>query len=251
MQRALDHAPGAGPTLLPISAKGLVFRRAGRDIVDGVDFRLASGHGPTIILGPNGAGKSVLLRLLAGLLAPDQGRVDWGGSPPDRARAPRLGFLFQRPVLLRRSVLANVEYALVVAGLPASERADAARRGLQRAGLQHLASSPARVLSGGEQQRLALARALVMRPEVLFLDEPTSNLDPTSVAAMEAQLRDARDSGVTILMVTQDLGQARRIAAEIVFLHRGRVRETTPAEEFFRRPRTPEARLFLAGEIVL
>ena len=238
------------PSVLPISGKALSYERDKRTIIDSVDIELGTSRGVTVIIGPNGAGKSVLCRLLAGLLTPNGGSVTWAGVPPDRARVHKIGFVFQRPVMLRRSALANIEYVLAAADVPAKERAPLARHALEQARLSEIAASPARSLSGGEQQRLALVRALVTRPDIVFLDEPTSSLDPGSTAAVECLVERARDAGTRFALVTQDIGQARRLAAEIIFMHRGRMLERTPAESFFRSPRTSEAVSYLQGEIV-
>jgi tungstate transport system ATP-binding protein len=236
--------------VLPVSGTSLVYERQERTIIDGVDIEIGSSRGVLAILGPNGAGKSMLFRLLAGLLRPNRGSVTWAGLPPDRLRAHKIGFVFRRPVMLRRSALANIEYVLAAAGVPAKERNHLARHALEQARLLEIAASPARSLSGGEQQRLALVRALVTQPELVFLDEPTSNLDPGSTAAIECLVERARDSGTRFALITQDLGQARRLAAEVIFMHRGRVLECTPAEIFFRSPRTSEAVSYLEGKIV-
>jgi tungstate transport system ATP-binding protein len=235
--------------VLPVAAAGIVLSRRGRRPLDVPEFEI-SGTGLTVVLGPNGAGKSLLLRVLAGLIEPDGGRVTWAGRPPDRARAPRLGFVFQRPVLLRRSAVANIVYALKVTGMdPALRRAraDAVLRGAR---LEGLASSAARLLSGGEQQRLALARALALAPEVLFLDEPTTSLDPASTKAIEDMLKTAALAGTRIVLVTHDTAQARRLADEVVFLHLGRVLERGEARNFFRKSAAPEARAYLEGAIL-
>ena len=242
--------------VLPVAGKGLIVTRAGRNILDSVDLALGTKPGTTVILGPNGAGKSVLIRVLCGLLLPDQGVVTWGGTVPDRARMAKIGLVFQRPVLLRRSARANIEYALAVTGTPRTgtprdarrERADEA---LRRAGLAHLSETDARVLSGGEQQRLTLARALATEPDILVLDEPAANLDPASTAAIENVLRAIRDTGTPVVLITHDLGQARRLADEVVFLHKGRIMERTRAAEFFTQPKSPEAQAYINGEIVL
>ena len=236
--------------VLPIAGRGLVVRRGGRTLVDGIDIAF-EGHGLTVVMGANGAGKSLLLRLLAGLVRPDAGEVTWSGSAPDRARALGVGFVFQRPVMLRRTAGANVRYALKAAGVPRAERDALARRALADAGLAALADWPARLLSGGEQQRVALARALAPAPQALLLDEPTSNLDPASTLAIENLVRGARQAGTRIVLVTHDLGQARRLADEVVFLHAGRVLERAPAETFFHKPSSGQAQAFLEGRIVL
>jgi tungstate transport system ATP-binding protein len=234
----------APDTILPLRAEGLGFSAGGIAILSEVSLTLEAGS-PSIIVGPNGAGKSVLLRLLHGLLAPSTGRVLWAG---DAAR--RQAMVFQRPVLLRRSVLANAVYPLKLAGVAAAEREPRARAALEMVGLAALADRPARRLSGGEQQRLALARAAALSPEVLFLDEPCASLDPTATRAVEEIVGTLAARGTKIVMTTHDLGQARRLAGEVLFLNRGRLREQTPAAAFFNQPATPEAAAFLRGELV-
>jgi tungstate transport system ATP-binding protein len=194
----------------------------------------------TIILGANGAGKSVLMRLMHGLLAPTAGRISWSSKG-------RQAMVFQRPVMLRRSALANVVYALEVAGVADPERL--AREALKEVGLAHLADRPARVLSGGEQQRLALARAWALHPEVLFLDEPTASLDPSAAREIENVIRAFDAAGTKIVMATHNLGQARRLADEVIYLHQGRVLERAPVEQFFSKPATAEAAAFIKGEL--
>lgn len=235
--------------VVPIEASGLLLERSGRRLVDGVDLRI-DGDGITVIMGPNGAGKSLLLRLLSGLIEPDAGNVRWAGRAPDRVRAPKLGFVFQKPVLLRRSALANVKFALRH-GFTHSERNDQAEAALRRAGLQRLAHTPARLLSGGEQQRLAIARALAPEPEILLLDEPCASLDPAATAAIEALVIDAKLRGTKIVLVTHDVGQARRLADDVVFLHHGGIVERQPAGIFFDNPKSDAAKAYLAGRLVL
>ncbi|HYQ90611.1 MAG TPA: ATP-binding cassette domain-containing protein [Candidatus Competibacteraceae bacterium] len=203
-----------------------------------------------VVLGPNGAGKSLLLRLCDGLLTPTSGTLDWNGRSPAQAR-PYRAMVFQRPVLLRRSAAANIAYALGARGVARHERKERVTEALARTGLTHLADRPARVLSGGEQQRLAIARAWALQPQVLFLDEPTANLDPAATRAIEQLIRQIRGSGTTIMMTTHNLGQARRLAHEVLFLHHGRLLEQTAATEFFAQPRCPEAAAFLRGDLVL
>ena len=240
----------AARAVLPITARGVVVARAGRNLIDGIDLTL-SGGGVTAILGPNGAGKSMLLRVLDNLVAPDQGTVEWAGRSPDRARAPCIGFVFQKPVLLRRSVRANVEYALAAIGLRGAARRARAGDVLEAASLHHLAERPARLLSGGEQQRLALARALSAEPQALLLDEPTSSLDPAATLAIEALIDSARGDGMTIALVTHDVAQAKRLADEVAFVHHGRITERTPSKDFFARPCSEPARAYLEGRIVV
>jgi tungstate transport system ATP-binding protein len=227
-------------SILPLKVENLAFFRAGQTLLDDVSFRLEAGT-RTLILGPNGAGKSLLLRLCHGLIQPSSGRILWQGADAARKQA----MVFQRPVLLRRTALANIDYALKVRGL-ARQQAEGA---LERAGLGGLAHRQARVLSGGEQQRLALARAWALEPEVLFLDEPTASLDPGATRAVEALIGAIARTGTKIIMTTHDLGQARRLADEILFLDKGRLIEHGPAADFFAQPKSAEAQAFLKGDL--
>jgi tungstate transport system ATP-binding protein len=174
--------------------------------------------------------------------------VLWGGRPLDDALRRRQAMVFQRPVLLRRSVAANIRFALKLSHQAAPDSILAI---LREVGLEAQAGQPARLLSGGEQQRLSLARALALEPQVLFLDEPTASLDPASTAAIETIVKQARDRGTKIIFVTHDVGQARRLADEVVFLDRGRLTEHTPAGRFFDNPASEAAREYLAGRLVL
>jgi tungstate transport system ATP-binding protein len=209
------------------------------EIVKPLSLEIEAGPS-TVILGANGAGKSVLMRLMHGLLFPTSGKVAWASSG-------RQAMVFQRPVMLRRSALANVMYALELAGVPDAERV--AMDALREVGLAHLAARPARVLSGGEQQRLALARAWALHPEVLFLDEPTANLDPSATREIETVIRAFDAAGTKIVMATHNLGQARRLGDEVIYLHQGRVVERAPADKFFSQPTTAEAAAFIKGEL--
>jgi len=225
----------------------LGFQLNGKRLLDGISFTLHPGP-CSVVLGPNGAGKSLILRLCHGLLRPSTGSIEWCG-PGAAAASRRLAMVFQRPVLLRRSVAANVDYALRLGGIPRRERAARIARVLRATGLQELADRGARNLSVGEQQRIALARAWAMRPEVLLLDEPAASLDPGASRALEAAIRAIREDGTKIVMSTHDLGQARRMADEVLFLHRGRLLEQTPARDFFESPASAEAQAFLRGEL--
>ncbi len=190
----------------PATVQGLSFRAGGRTLLHRIDLPLER-TGTTVIMGPNGAGKSLLLRLLHGLLAPSAGEVRWNGRAPDRAVRRRQAMVFQKPVLLRRSALSNVAYALKVHGVPRAARRARAAEALADAGLAELARRPARMLSGGEQQRLALARAWATRPEVLFLDEPTANLDPAGAHALERMIAAIKDRGTKVVLTTHDLAR--------------------------------------------
>jgi tungstate transport system ATP-binding protein len=231
--------------VFPLEARNVSVRLGDHLALSGINLTLR-GTRRVGILGANGAGKSVLLRTLHGLIDPTEGVVSWGHST---RRHPDQAMVFQRPVMLRRTALANVEYALAIHGVGGSERSDRARDALEMVGLSHLAARQARVLSGGEQQRLALARAWALRPRVLFLDEPTSSLDPATAAEIERLVFEIRNAGTAIVVTTHILGFARRMADDIVFLHQGRLLERTPADRFFASPQTPEANQFLNGEL--
>ncbi|MBL8482625.1 MAG: ATP-binding cassette domain-containing protein [Rhodocyclaceae bacterium] len=231
--------------LLPLEISELSFRINGRTLIDRVSLTIRPGT-RTVILGPNGAGKSVLMRLAHGLLDPSAGRIRWNVPEP---RPREQAMVFQRPVMLRRSARANIEYALKLAGVPGRERADRAAAALARVGLERIARSPARVLSGGEQQRLALARAWALDPQVMFLDEPTASLDPGAAREVEDIIQAIHETGTKIVMSTHNLGQARRLADDILYLQAGRIEESATAAEFFRQPRTAHATAFIQGEL--
>lgn len=233
--------------MLPLVLEDVVFARAGRRIIDGLSLTIERAL-RTVVLGPNGAGKSVLLRLCHGLLAPTSGQVRWH-TAEQRGEPRRQAMVFQRPVMLRRSAFANVAYALQVAGVARRERDARTHEALALVGLSHLAHHPARVLSGGEQQRLALARAWTLRPEVLFLDEPTASLDPGATQEIERIVGAVHEAGTKIVLVTHNLGQARRLGDEILFMDKGRIVERAPVDRFFRAPASVEAAQFLRGEL--
>ena len=237
----------APDSILPLSAEGLGFSAGGVEILRDVSLKITAGA-PTLLIGANGAGKSVLLRLLHGLLKPSAGRVFWA-MPTDHA-ARRQAMVFQRPVLLRRSVLANTLYPMALAGVAREDRDARAEEALALVGLADRAADPARKLSVGQQQRLALARAAALQPELLFLDEPSASLDPAATRAVEEIVLTLAQRGTKIVMTTHDLAQARRLAGDVVFLHRGSVLEQAPAEAFFQQPASTTARAFLRGELV-
>lgn len=233
-----------------LKAQGLCFTAGGRKLIDNVDISIAEGR-RTVILGANGAGKSLMLRLLHSLIQPTSGQVQWRGRAVDRAARRAQAMVFQRPVMLRRSVAANLRFALAVRGVSRAERAAREAEAMARARLGDLARRPAGVLSGGEQQRLAVARALACKPDLLLLDEPTANLDPASIQAIEALINEAHQEGVTIVLVTHDVGQARRLGDDVVFLHDGRVAETGGATHVLDEPKSEAARAWRDGRLYL
>ncbi|MGL4637489.1 MAG: ATP-binding cassette domain-containing protein [Beijerinckiaceae bacterium] len=234
----------ASRSILPLVVSNLSFVADGRTLLDRASFTLPAG-GITTIIGPNGAGKSLTLRLCHGLLVPSSGNIVWQNQSADRKRH---AMVFQRPVMLRRSVRANLMHALKAVGFANPETQ--VSLALQRFGLDGLADRPARLLSGGEQQRLAIARAWALEPEVLFLDEPSSHLDPGATRQIEEIIRDLAAEGMTILMTTHDLGQARRLGQRLLFLHQGRLIEDAASATFFAQPTTAEARAFVAGDLL-
>jgi tungstate transport system ATP-binding protein len=246
-----DDAPrqaGGSSPVLPLVLSDVCYQAGGQRLIDDISFTLRGGPS-TVLLGPNGAGKSLLLRLCHGLIKPSRGAITWGGQSP--ARAHRwVAMVFQKPVLLRRSAAANIDYALAVKSVSRRSRKQQVEAALERAGLSSIANRPARVLSGGEQQRLAIARACVARPQVLLLDEPTANLDPMATYAIETLIQTIRDTGTHIIMSTHDLPQARRLGDDALFLHKGRLLEHTPAEEFFEWPRSQQAADFIEGKLL-
>ena len=233
---------------LPVVFDGVSVTAGLVTILDNIALTLAPGA-PTVLIGPNGSGKTTLLRAAMGLVAPTRGRITWGG----RENVPPLkrAIVFQRPAMLRRSAGANIRFALRAAGIPRAEHARRTGELLELVGLGSLADRAARRLSGGEQQRLALARALARDPAVLFLDEPTASLDPAATKAVEEVIRAVAARGIKVVMSTHDLGEARRLAGDVLMLHRGRVVEAAPAATFFSAPRSQEAASFLAGELLL
>ncbi len=234
--------------ILPLELREVSLRADGRALLHQITLDFTTGP-RTVILGPNGSGKSLLLRLCHGLIPPDEGTVRWRG--PDTADSRRRqAMVFQDPVMLRRSVTANVAYALRLNRVDGADRDTRIANALTHTGLTDLKRRPATVLSGGEQQRLALARAWALAPEILFLDEPTASLDPGATGAVEAIIQDMHKGGCKIVMTTHDLGQARRLADEIIFLHKGRIAERANADAFFGMPESETAQAFLDGRLM-
>ena len=233
--------------MLPLEVTSLDYRVEDKALLENVNLRIDH-DGITAIMGPNGAGKSLFLRLIHGLLTPSSGQVRWNGRELDLATRRRQALVFQKPVLMRRSVAANIDFVLKPGGGHYREKRDAI---LHQAGLLRQRNQPARLLSGGEQQRLALARALATEPEVLLLDEPCASIDASATLQIEHLLRQTRERGVKIILVTHDMGQARRLADDILFMHHGHLLEHRPMQEFFDSPESTQARAFVEGRLVL
>ena len=232
---------------LPLTLKNVTYYSDGKELLR---CNVTISEGPnTMVLGPNGAGKSIFLRVCHGLLKPTEGQVEWTGKEKD-ANNPNQAMVFQKPIMLQRTAEANLAYGLKLRKAKKDVIKQRVSQVLQRVGLTEAAKQLATSLSAGEQQRLALGRAWVLEPDVLFLDEPTANLDPGSTAEVEVIIQEIKKSGTKIVMTTHDLGQARRLGGDIIFLYGGTLKEHSPAEKFFDSPETKEARAFLNGEIL-
>lgn len=236
--------------VLPVTGHNLLINRNGRQLLN-VDSIVLGEVGCTVIVGPNGAGKSLLVRSLCYLQPIDQGRVEWAGLEPDRARRHRVGLLLQRAVLLRRSALSNLTYALRLSGHDRYSARHKATELLAQAGLESIGHVAAHRLSGGEQQRLALARALALNPDMLFLDEATANVDPASTLVIEQQLKRAIASGLSVVMISHDPGQVKRLADEVVLMHKGEIVEQSSKSHFFEHTHNPVTRRWLSGDILV
>ena len=233
------------PPPLALRLDGIDLCRGGRMVLDGLSLDIPA-TGITAIMGPNGAGKSLSLRIMAGLVDPDDGAVrhDFTGRQD-------IALVFQKPVLLRRSVRANLAHALALYGVSRARRKARIAELLEFGRLGPIADSPARALSGGEQQRVALVRALAASPKLLLLDEPTASLDPQATDAIETLIRDTAASGATVVLVTHDRGQAARLADHVRFMHKGALVEAAPATDFMLAQKSPEAQAYLSGKLLL
>lgn len=234
-------------SLFPVRVRGAMTARRGKVLVGPVDLDL-KGAGTTVVMGPNGSGKTTLLRLLHGAARLTSGQIEWAC---DEAQARRdQAFVFQRPVMLRRTVLENLIYPLRMRGVPQGSAIAQAEEWASRVGLEEMLARNATNLSGGEQQKLALARAMIITPQLLFLDEPTAALDGRATREIEAVILAAREQGTKLILSTHDLGQARRLADDVLFMLHGRVHEHATANDFFSAPETAQAQAFLRGDIV-
>lgn len=232
---------------MSLSLQEALVRRRGKSILGPVSLNLPD-TGFTIVMGPNGAGKTTLLKVLHGVERLSSGTLSWS-LPEERARKAQ-AYVFQSPIMLRRSVAQNLAYPLQLIGTPKPEIQTRVADWADRIGLGDALDRPATRLSGGEKQKLALGRALIRDPAVVFLDEPCANLDARSTRDIETLLLQAHAKGTRIIMTTHDLGQARRLATDVVFLLNGQVHDKGAATAFFAGPTTAEAQAFLQGEIV-
>lgn len=236
-------------SILPVVLDQAIVRKRGRQIVGPLNLIFGRDGGCSILVGPNGAGKTTLLRLLHGLERASEGQVTWSARK-DTVYA-RQSFVFQAPVVLRRSCLENIAYPLFVRGVQREKARAEAAKWIEDIGLAEVAHNDAHVLSGGEKQKLAMARALITKPDVLFLDEPTANLDGASTQEIERLIASAVQLGTRIVMATHDFGQARRLAKDILFMYRGRIHEHAAADIFFGGPATDEATKFMKGDLLV
>ena len=231
--------------LVPITIDGLCISAQDRLLLKDIKCNIGT-EGITVIMGPNGAGKSLLMRCLHGLHRPQSGRIEFDGCSLDETLIKRQSFVFQTPTVLRRTVYENLAF---VARLRPEIGSETLNHLLVEMRLNHLRNQPARLLSGGEKQRLAMARALLTAPDLLLMDEATANLDPASIQIIEASLLTAVNRGLKIIVVTHDIGQARRLAYDVLFLNSGRIAEHTPADSFFKAPHSAAAAAYLQGEL--
>ncbi|OUS37424.1 sulfate ABC transporter ATP-binding protein [Rhodobacterales bacterium 56_14_T64] len=233
--------------MFPLVAKQAVVRRQGKVLVGPVDLTLQA-QGVTIVIGPNGAGKTSLLKMLHGIARLNRGSLNWA-CPMSEAQT-RQAFVFQAPVMMRRSVTDNIAYPLQLIGVARAEARRRAEDWAEKVGLSHTLKQQATMLSGGERQKLALARALIRDPQVLFLDEPCASLDGRATREIEEILIRAAAGGTRLIMSTHNMGQAQRLADEVIFVLHGKIHEFAPAEQFFAGAETKQGRAFLKGDIV-
>ncbi len=234
-------------SLFPLTVRGATSKRRGKILIGPVDLDF-DGQGTTVVIGPNGSGKSSLLAMLHGTARLHAGTITWA-CPLDTARAEQ-AFVFQQPIMLRRSVLENIAYPLLLRGGARKAARARAETWANRVGLGEMLDRSALALSGGERQKLALARALIGEPKMLFLDEPSAALDSQSMRVIEDVLQEARASGTALVLATHDMGQARRLGDQVLFLLDGKIHERGDARAFFEGPQTAQATAFLKGDIV-
>lgn len=225
-----------------VSLQRATVRFGAQCALDAVDFELRRGERVAVV-GANGSGKSTLLRTVHGLVPLGAGQRVFGEP------SPRVAMVFQRPFMLRMSALANVELGLRLQRLPRAQCRERALRALERVGLARESARVGRVLSAGQQQRLALARAWALQPDVLLLDEPTASLDPSAKREVEALIEEFAGQGITVMMSSHNLGQVKRLAQRVLYLEHGRLLADVSTDHFFAGSLPQEASLFLKAEL--
>jgi tungstate transport system ATP-binding protein len=250
MLKTKQKPPQVSQNLFPLKVEKLAFEANGKKLINNLSFELEA-DGITALMGPNGAGKSLTLRLLHNLIEKTSGTINWNNETNQQLIQNSQAMVFQKPVLLRRSVIENLRYNLHVKKITGkAQQAELIEEALTRAGLTKHANNPARLLSGGEQQKLAMARALMTSPSILFLDEPTASLDPNATIVIEDLIKAAKQQGTKIILITHDIGQAKRLAEEVLFLTAGQVSEQGPAKKMIENPKSKPAKQYFSGKIV-
>ena len=216
-------------------------------ILDKINCKIKS-NSITAVLGPNGAGKSIFLQTINGLVSIQSGRLTFNSMQNNQEIREQQAMVFQTPVLLRRTVMANMQF---VSNLRNKKSNQLLKNLLDKVGLEGYEEKPARLLSGGEKQRLSMARALIVNPSLLLLDEPTANLDPYSLNLIEDLVLEENSIGKTVIFTTHDMSQAKRLATDVIFLNKGKVLEQTVSKTFFKKPKTFEAQKYINGEILI
>jgi tungstate transport system ATP-binding protein len=233
--------------LTPIQFKDLSVILGQKIILDKINCKIKS-NSITAVLGPNGAGKSIFLQTINGLFSIQSGRLNFNLMEINQEIRKQQAMVFQNPVLLRRTVIANLQF---ISNLRNKESNRLLKKILSKVGLEGYEKKPARLLSGGEKQRLSMARALIINPNLLLLDEPTANLDPYSLNLIEDLVLEENSIGKTIIFTTHDMSQAKRLATDVIFLNKGKVLEQTISKTFFKSPKTLEAQKYINGEILI
>jgi len=234
-------------SVLPFSMRSATAKTGSKILVGPIDLTIGQ-KGLTIVMGPNGSGKTTLLRLMHGLHRLASGEIQW--NLPAQITRERQAYVFQNPIMMRRSVVDCIAFPLILHGLGRKAARQKASEWACRFGMANMLDRAAPDLSGGEKQKLSLVRALIRKPDILFLDEPCANLDGRSIREIEKILLDVKAQGTRIVMATHDMGQAKRLASEVVFMLNGKIHEIGPAKPFFNHPKTAEAAGFINGEIV-
>ena len=234
---------------LPLRLQNVSYQVASKTLIDNLSAEIQS-SGVTIILGHNGAGKSLLLKLMHGVLQPSSGSLHWQNTQPDSQQYWRT-LVLQNPSFFERSVRFHLEFVLKISQTEKSQQQARIEHALDICGLSELHKRKVSSLSGGEIQRLSLARAWVLQPEVLLLDEPTVALDPPAAYQFETLVKQFRDSGSKIIMTTHDIPQAQRLADEVIFIYQGKLEEQANARTFFQAPTSTIAQHYLKGQLVV